>query len=139
MHYTKYNLYRRDMTFGTPLYFAPYFTRGKFKIEGIAYISKILGILTMEPNENTSLESDLNYFTKDKKLIGKWKEGIQFAPIQEKLTFYFLDNPFEFNKPLLKDKGKHKGVGKGWISSKIPKNRTVSFIDLIKHIPELKK
>lgn len=137
--YVQYNVYRRDMTFGTPLYFAPYFTIGKYEIEGIPYLSRILGILTIEPDENINLESELGHFTKDQKLINKWKEGIKLAPLKEKLTFYFLDEPYEFKNPLVKDKGKHKGVGKRWIALKIPKNRTVSFIDFIKHIPEIKE
>jgi len=45
----RYNnyVYRRDKVNGSPLYFAPYFTRKKNKaIEGIYSISKILGIIT---------------------------------------------------------------------------------------------
>lgn len=41
-------VYRRDKVNGSPLYFAPYFTRNKSQNEGINYISKILGIITTE-------------------------------------------------------------------------------------------
>lgn len=137
--FVDYNVYRRDMTFGTPLYFAPYFTRGKYHIEGIPFLSKILGILTITPNDLNNLETDLRYFTKDEKLINLWIQGVSLDKNSQKSTFYFLDQPFILPSPLLKDKGKHKGVGKGWISSKIPKNRTVSFSDFLKHIPEIKQ
>ena len=46
-----FQVYRRDVVFGSPLYFAPYFTKnaGQKEGEGICYLSKILGILSLNP------------------------------------------------------------------------------------------
>ena len=52
-------------------------------------------------------------------------------------TYYFLDEPLTFKSALRKDPGREKGRGKDWIAAMIPPNRCVSFIDFIKHIPEL--
>ncbi len=136
--FLNHNLYRRDVTFGTPLYFAPYFTQKSKKKAGISYISKVLGVLTFKSEDINLIKEDLKNFTEDEELIKKWISGVSINQVNEiKQTFYFLDKPYTFNKSIMKDKGKFKGVGKDWISSRITKNRTVSFIDFIKHIPEL--
>ena len=46
--YKVHNVYRQAVIFGSPLYFVPYFTKASDQEEGegIAYISKVLGIIT---------------------------------------------------------------------------------------------
>jgi hypothetical protein len=135
------NIYRRDITFGTPIYFAPYFTRSsKVEFEGILYISKVLGVLTINPTEIDDFKDDLKNYSDNIDLINKWISGVKLENNNQnvKYTFYFLDEAYKLRTPLEKDKGNEKGTGVGWISKLIPKNRTVSFIDFIKHIPELK-
>ena len=131
----------RDQTFGTPIYFAPYFTRGATPREGICNISRILGILTLKPVEIQAFRTDLEGFSDDNTQVERWINGVIHGNDDPNivLSYYFLDKPFEFTTPLLKDRGNHKGVGEGWISKFIPKNRCVSFIDFIKHIPELNR
>lgn len=133
------NIYRRDITFGTPIYFAPYFSRGSGEIEGITNLSKVLGILTLKPNDIENFRSDLESFTNDQDKINLWLEGIKTINDDPNsiYTYYFLDSPLIFKTPLIKDGGKAKGRGKNWIAAMIPPNRCVSFIDFIKHIPEL--
>ncbi len=135
--FCKNNIYSRDKTRGSPLYFAPYFTAKSGLKQGINYVSKIFGILTLKPTELKYFKEDLTKFTKDEKLIKKWVEGVKKdKSTNEKKTYYFLEDPFEFKTPLLKEKdGKQS---KDWISRMIPKNRAVSFIDLLKHVSELK-
>jgi len=136
--YLKHNVYRRDITFGTPLYFAPYFTRqSEVDYEGIKFISKVLGVLSITANDIDKFADDLKNFSNDKVLLDKWVNGVKLENDNQntKYTFYFLDEAYELNTPLIKDKGNKKGTGQGWISKYIPKNRTVSFIDFIKHIP----
>ena len=42
--FKEFGIYRRDQTFGTPIYFAPYFNRGSGETEGITKLSiKYLG------------------------------------------------------------------------------------------------
>lgn len=131
------NLYVRDETYGNPLYFAPYFTRNSKQPEreGISYLSKVLGVLTIIPSEITVFRGELKNFTKNKSLIDKWLTGIKAdMNIREKRTYFFLDNPRRFRSPLLKVSMKDS---KNWIGGYIPKNRCVSFDEFIKHIPEL--
>lgn len=137
--FKEFSVYRRDQTFGTPIYFAPYFTRGATDMEGINSLSKILGILTLKSGDIESFEHELKNFSQNETQISSWINGVKLDSLHDDttFTFYFLDKPFEFKTPLLKDRGNHKDVGKGWISKFIPKNRCVSFVDFIKHIPEL--
>lgn len=137
--FNDYRVYRRDQTFGTPIYFAPYFNRGSGQIEGITKLSKILGILTFKPGDVENYRSDLESFSKDKNIVDTWMKGIKLGKDNKNTvyTYYFLDEPLTFTKPLKKDGGIKKGRGKNWIAANIPRNRCVSFTDFIKHIPEL--
>lgn len=142
--FKKYGIYRRYQTFGAPLYFAPYYTRKSGKIEGISYISKILGILSFKPSEAESFRYDIGTFSSDAVQIENWIAGMNLkgkydTNKNKKIihTYFFLDRPFKFNTALRKDGGIKKGRGKNWIAAQIPKNKSVTFIDFIKHIPEL--
>lgn len=135
--FKNYHIYKRDETFGTPLYFAPYFTKkaNQEEGEGISYISKVLGVLTLNPKDIDLLEDDLNQFSNDVKLISAWKEGVKLGLTQNEdhiFTYYFLKEPVKISKPLLKDGGIQKGRGKDWIAAAIPKNRNVTFEEFIK-------
>lgn len=137
--FNEFRIYRRDQTFGTPIYFAPYFNRGSGQTEGITKLSKILGILTFKPIDIDNYRTDLESFSEEKDTVDLWMNGIKLGNDNENTvyTYYFLDEPLTFINPLKKDGGKKKGRGKNWIAANIPKNRCVSFADFIKHIPEL--
>lgn len=137
--FNEYRVYRRDQTFGTPIYFAPYFNHNSGQTVGITKLSKILGILTFKPVDVDNYSTDLDSFSEKSETVKKWKEGIKIGENNKNTvyTYYFLDEPFTFKKPLKKDGGIKKGRGKNWIAANIPRNRCVSFIDFIKHIPEL--
>jgi hypothetical protein len=49
--FKKYNIYRRDQTYGIPLYFAPHFTKNAEQSEGvgISFLSGVLGVLSISP------------------------------------------------------------------------------------------
>jgi phage regulator Rha-like protein len=136
--YREHNLYRRDQTFGTPLYFAPYFTisANQPEGEGISYLSKVLGVLTLVPNEIDNYEIDLRRFKNDNEIVGKWIQGVKLnsAEITDSLTYYFLDEPVTINENLLKDGGNKKGRGKNWIAAMIPKNRCVTFEEFVRRM-----
>lgn len=133
--YLDYNIYSRDETYGRPLYFAPYFTKKSNRLEGISYLSAIIGILTLVPEERDDLKDELELFTQDENLIEKWMKGINSENnANTKKTYYFLDNPITFKKSLKKVP---RIESKNWISSMIPKNRCVTFEEFIKHIPEI--
>ena len=53
--FTNFYVYRRDKISGTPLYFAPYFTKSSNQPEGISHLSKVLGQL-----DNYSVDDILN-------------------------------------------------------------------------------
>lgn len=136
--FQKYNLYRRDVTIGNPLYFAPYFTKseGAENGDGIFYLSKILGILTIAASEIDNYKDELKNFTANQTLIEKWLVGIRHdIKTTGKMTYYFLEEPLHLNSPLKKSSKRKES--KGWIANYIPKNRCVSFEEFIKHIPEL--
>jgi len=129
-------IYRRRAIFGSPLYFAPYFTRKSNQVEGegISYLSKILGILTLKPQDIDNYKDEISQFTEDEDLQLKWIEGIQKdvgGPIS---TYFFLDTPLKLNNPLKKDGGSEKGRGKNWIAAMIPKNRCVTFHEFIRRL-----
>lgn len=138
IRYKEYNLYRRDQTFGTPLYFAPYFTRNakQSEGEGIAYLSKVLGVLTLIPNEIENFETDLLRFKKDTVIVKKWVKGVKLKSqhLTIPVTYYFLEEPVRLKKNLMKDGGKEKGRGKDWIAAMIPKNRCVTFNEFVKRM-----
>ena len=135
--FRQYNVYRRDESFITPIYFAPYFTRNNKanEQEGISCLSRVLGVLTFNPTQVQNVDDDLNSFTDNTTLIGKWKDGIRLGNNQNTLyTYFFLDDPVVFANPLLKS---HRQQSRNWIGSLIPKNRCVRFVDFVKHIPQL--
>ena len=139
--YNDYCIYRRTLTFGSPLYFAPYFSKMKYKNNyGIKSLSKILGIITATTSDIVNYVSEFEKFTDDKALIEKWKSGIKLNNTkkdQTLYTYYFLRKEMDFKSPLIKDGGIEKGRGKNWIAANIPQNRCVSFSEFLKHIPEL--
>lgn len=134
--FTDFNVYRRDETYVTPLYFAPHFTRYAANLpEGISCLSKVLGILTFNPTVLQDITGDLQSFTKNPILINKWYEGIRLGNQPDGMqTYFFLDNPLRLGTPLRKA---HRRDSANWIGNSIPKNRCVSFIDFVEHIPEL--
>lgn len=138
--YKDNQIYRRDVVFGSPLYFAPYFTRKSKQNEGegIAYLSKILGILSLNPQDIDNYDDELIKFSGDKKLRKRWKKGVKIDTEKKTFTYFFLDKPLKLNDTLKKDSGKEKGTGKDWISAMIPKNRCVSFQEFIKRTMEAK-
>ncbi|MBN1967765.1 MAG: hypothetical protein JXR48_07940 [Candidatus Delongbacteria bacterium] len=78
-------VYRRNKVNGSPLYFAPYFTRNsKTENEGILYISKILGIITTNDITWEKIVNSCNKFIDlydneceyKNELLDKWKKGI---------------------------------------------------------------
>lgn len=132
-------VYKRDVTFGTPLYFAPYFTRSTDPSlgEGMKYLSPILGVLTLKPSDIKGYETDLQSFTDDKERVPNWMQGVTMGDAthqNEEHTFYFLGEPVELPCPLMKDGTIKKGRGKNWIAGYIPKNRCVTFAEVIKRL-----
>ncbi len=134
--YQKYQVYRRDIVFGSPLYFAPYFTRKSKQDngEGIHYLSKVLGILTLNPKDIENYTDELMKFTDNKDLLQKWKDGVKLDKEDKTFTYFFLDEPLKLDVALKKDGGRKKGRGKNWIAAKIPKNRCVSFQEFTRRI-----
>ena len=137
--YLEFHIYRRDITFGSPLYFSPYFTRkaNQPEDEGISFLSKILGILTLNPKDILNFEDDLHRFTSDKQQVKKWIKGVELDlsfKAKNTFTYFFLAEPLELPHPLKKDSGKEKGIGKNWISLMIPKNRCVTFEEFTKRL-----
>ena len=63
--FQNFAVYRRDQTFGTPIYFAPYFTRGATEQKGIINLSRILVILTLKTDDIETFRSDLEAFSGD--------------------------------------------------------------------------
>ncbi len=140
--YREYNVYRRDRTFGSPLYFAPYFTRNAkaSEGEGISYLSRVLGVLTIKADEVENYKEHISSFSDDEKIIKKWIEGVKFNLEQDShtFTFYFLEEPVRIAKPLEKDRTILKGRGKNWIAAMIPKNRCVTFSEFVKRMNRVK-
>jgi len=148
--FKSFNIYRRDETYGIPLYFAPHFSKNANQAEGvgISYLAGVLGVLTIAPTEIKHYEDDLKKFAgTNKKLVKKWVDGINQlskkitkrstkVKTPKVMTFYFLDTPVKFKNPLQKDGGIKKGRGKGWIAASIPKNRCVSFSMFCKKLSE---
>ena len=130
--FEKSYLYRRDETYGTPLYFAPYFTKQTGK-RGIGFITKVLGVLTMRARDVEQFVEDITRFAENTPdLTDKWLKGIRMEKDKERLyTWYFLSKPLKLRKPLLKA---GKSGAKGWIAGMIPKNRTVDFLTFLEQI-----
>ena len=137
MRFKEYNIYRRPEVYGTPLYFAPYFTRSaqQEEGEGISYLSKILGIITLDPAEGYDEDDLREYANKDKKLLDKWKKGLTLKIEKHKskhYTFFFLADPVKLTKPLLKDN--IRNYKDGWIAATIPRNRCITFEEFVKRM-----
>lgn len=135
--YINFRVYRRDVTFGSPLYFAPYFTRNakREEGEGISYLSKVLGVLTVRPDELLSFRDELLlYANNDDDQVTRWLGGVKNELTNDPHTYYFLAEPVRLNKSLLKDGGNKKGRGKGWVAAMIPKNRCVTFEEFTRRI-----
>ena len=135
--YKNFDVYRQAVIFGSPLYFAPYFTRSSIQPEGegIAYISKVLGIISCKTKDLPAFKEDLlNFCDNDKNKVDKWLKGISLFNDNSESTFFFLDDKVKLPKNLLKDGTREKGRGKDWIAAMIPPNRCVSFEEFIKHM-----
>ncbi len=134
--FKSYHVYRRPESFGTPLYFAPHFTRQANQTEGIgiSYLSKIMGVLTISAKNIEYFEGDLRSFSSDEVKIKNWMEGVRLGNENELFTYFFLDNPIRLKNNLQKDGGIKKNRGKNWIAAMIPPNRCVSFQEFIKRI-----
>ncbi len=133
--YCDYNIYRRDVIFGSPLYFSPYFTRNSGKEEGISFISKILGIISCKPGEVESFKDDLMEFANNNEsLVEKWINGTKLDNEDKEFTYFFLDNSVQLKTILKKDGTRDVGRGKNWIAAQIPPNRCVTFEEFIKHM-----
>jgi hypothetical protein len=110
--YNEHFVYRRDVTFGSPLYFAPYFTKGSGEKVGITRLSKVLGVLTIKPNDIENFKDELLSFANfDASLVEKWSTCGDSNNSDTSYTYYFLAAPVKLNRPLTKDKGIKKGRG----------------------------
>ena len=58
-------------------------------------------------------------------------DALIFTNENRVFTYFFLDKPLKLEIPLQKDKGTKKGRGKNWIAAFIPRNRCVTFSELI--------
>lgn len=107
------------------------------------YLSPILGVLTLKPNEIEEFRTDLQSFAdkSDKRdreqQIETWIRGVRIrgagrAGVAQ--TYYFLGEPVQFPRPLMKDGTIRKGRGKNWIACHIPKNRCVTFAEIVKRM-----
>ena len=142
--YRNFNIYRRDVVFGSPLYFSPYFSRSSNQPEGegMSYISRVLGIISCKASEIDSFGEELESFCSEKTvkeknaLLNKWKDGLKKYSEDSEYTFFFLDDPIRLPGKALKDSSSRnqEGRGKGWIASMIPKNRCVTFAHLLIHL-----
>lgn len=140
--FREFQVYRRNVIFGSPLYFSPYFTRNANQPEGegISFLSKILGILTIAPQDITSFKEDLYKFSdNNNELVEKWIKGVKLDKKNkddEKYTYFFLAKPLKLKVQLKKDGTNKKGRGKNWIAAMIPPNRCVSFDEFSKRLME---
>ena len=139
--FLEFQVYRRDVVFGSPLYFSPYFTRlaNRQEGEGIFYLSKILGVLSLKPESIDNFKDDLYKFSNNcEKSTNKWIEGVKSIKrandAERVFTYFFLDTPLKLRNPLKKDVARGKERGVGWIGSQIPKNRCVSFLEFARRM-----
>ena len=137
IRFEKFNLYQRDAIKSIrPLYFCPYFTEKAAREKGILYISQIVGILIFNSSNLDDNIEKIKSLTKNQEQSDNWIAGVKFNSVPEDRTYYFLDSPLKFSKPIYKADGKEES-GKNWILKNITKNRCVSFLDLLRHIPNL--
>ncbi len=135
--FVEYHVYRRGAVFGSPLYFAPYFTRKAHRQEGegISCLSKVLGILTLAPEDIDTFQDDLNRFTNSAEVVKRWIDGVKLGKSRDTAqTYFFLGEPLKLSRILKKDTGRKKGSGKEWIAAMIPKNRCVTFHEFARRL-----
>lgn len=136
--FEEYYTYRRKESSGKPLYFAPYYTQDADPETGISRIARVLGALTLEPEERQTVDDRLELFAQEleeaespEELISRWKKALELGDPDETKTYYFLDKPVELPGVATKNKGEESS---GWIGYMIPPNRTVSFQKLMKNL-----
>lgn len=136
--FDNYHIYRRKESSGKPLYFAPHFTKSSDKQWGISRLARVLGALTLTPDEREDIGDRLDLFAKEfeeadsqDELVQKWKEGLKIGDPEEQKTYYFLDKPVELPGVAKKSKVEKS---EGWIGGAIPANRTISFQNLMKQV-----
>jgi len=132
-----HRIYRRETIFGSPLYFAPYFTRAAAQPEGegISFLSKVMGIISCKPGEVATFRDALKEFSEDDSSVAdRWLKGCGMDNEDEVFTYFFLAEATKLPRPLLKDGGKNVGRGKDWIAAQIPPNRCVTFEEFVKRM-----
>ncbi|MBI5638224.1 MAG: hypothetical protein HZA03_09675 [Nitrospinae bacterium] len=134
-------VYRRNVIFGNPQYFAPHFTRSakQEKGEGIPCVARILGILTVAPRNIGQFKTDLMRFAEEKgnkapECVERWMDGVKKDKGAKEYTYFFLDEPVYLKVPLKKDGTIKPGRGKNWIAAAIPPNRCVTFEEFLRRI-----
>lgn len=138
------HVYKCKPQVGTPLYFAPYFTKSAegSRKDGIYCFAEVCGVVTGKANEIP--EDLLKAFAKkysDSKheqedIIQKWKNGLNGCDSSEENSYYFLGEFVNFNKPFRKDGGNKTGRGKGWIAAMISRNRCIPFKEFIRRMDD---
>ena len=138
------HVYKCKPQVGTPLYFAPYFTKSAegSRKDGIYCFAEVCGVVTGKANEIP--EDLLKAFAKkysDSKheqedIIQKWKNGLNGCNNSEENSYYFLGEFVNFNKPFRKDGGNKTGRGKGWIAAMISRNRCIPFKEFIRRMDD---
>lgn len=147
-------VYMCNPQFGTPLYFAPYFTKSVKgdKKDGIFYFAEVCGVITgnkdsMEDiikaakHEDGPLMLYAKKYNSDEsdagkkarmEIIEKWVKGIETT--SDNKTYYFLGETIPLKHVFKKDTGINKGRGKGWIAAAIPQNRCIPFKEFMRRI-----
>lgn len=138
------HVYKCKPQVGTPLYFAPYFTKSAegSRKDGIYCFAEVCGVVTGKANEIP--EDLLKVFAKkyseleneQEDIIKKWKKGLNGCDSSEENSYYFLGEFVNFNKPFRKDGGNKTGRGKGWIAAMISRNRCIPFKEFIRRMDD---
>lgn len=126
------------MTYGTPIYFAPYFTQraiGTLDVteDGIEYLSRVLGVLTLHPSKIKDFTDDLKEFCGDNgTTVDQWIKGVRIEGDKEGnlgedglLTYYFLDEPIKLTKILKKT---------GWLPRELSQGVSISFASFVERL-----
>ena len=153
--FIKYGVYIRDAQIGTPLYFAPHFTKDaeyipETKRGGIFYFSEVCGVITGTRDIiNSKAYKDLlrkfaTELTCDEnqknEAIKKWEKGIKLKIENtqniktSEYSIYLLGETIELKHPFHKDGGINEGRGKNWIAAAISKNRCIPFKEFIRRM-----
>lgn len=138
------HVYKCKPQVGTPLYFAPYFTKSAegSRKDGIYCFAEVCGVVTGKANEIP--EDLLKVFAKkyseleneQEDIIKKWEKGLNGCDSSEENSYYFLGEFVNFNKPFRKDGGNKTGRGKGWIAAMISRNRCIPFKEFIRRMDD---